>query len=146
MSGNQRFIDNGNGTVTDSANELTWASEDTWQTRQTWMTWDEALDYVQKFATSRFAGFDDWRLPEKEEAATLYESNHKNTDKYGKEIGLHPVFPPGPLATIWTADGIGQDGYIVDLQTGEVRMLYKSKSGRMATRPVRGKRFSERNK
>lgn len=146
MSDNQRFIDNGNGTVTDSINELTWTSEDTWQTRQTWMTWDEALDYVQKLAISRFAGFDDWRLPEKEEAVTLYESNHKNTDKYGKEIGLNPVFPPGPLATMWTADGIGQDGYIVDLQTGEVRMLYKSKSGRMATRPVRGKRFSERNK
>lgn len=146
MSDNQRFIDNGDGTVTDTVNELLWAKEDTWQTRQTWMTWDEALDYVQKLAINRFGGFEDWRLPEKEEAVTLYESNHKNTDKYGKEIGLNPVFPPGPLATMWTADGIGQDGYIVDLQTGEVRMLYKSKSGRMATRPVRGKRFSERNK
>lgn len=146
MSDQERFIDNGDGTVTDTVNDLRWAKEDSWQVQQTWMTWDEALAYAQKQATNKFAGFDDWRLPEKDEALTLYDPSQVNQDKYGKPIGLNPVFPSGPLATMWTADGIGQDGYIVDLQTGEARMLYKSKSGRMATRPVRGKPFSERNK
>ncbi|MCF8720087.1 Lcl C-terminal domain-containing protein [Nitrospina gracilis] len=144
MSDKQRFIDNGNGTIKDTLHDLLWAKEDSWQAEQKWLTWDEALEYCKKLTTNKFAGYDEWRLPEVEECKSLMEPDPVNRDKYDHEIHLNPVFPAGPLPYMWTKDGIGQDGYLVDLRNGETRLLYKSKSGRMATRPVRGKPFSDR--
>jgi hypothetical protein len=38
---------------------------------------------------------------------------------------------------------LGNEGYILDLRNGEVRLLFKSKTGRMAARPVRNKDLVE---
>ena len=40
MSNKERFIDNQNGTVTDSTTELMWMQEDAWQKEAKWFTWD----------------------------------------------------------------------------------------------------------
>ncbi len=140
----EKFTDNNDKTITDNPNQLIWTKEDSWQVEQKWVTWDEAWQYTQDLNNAKFAGYNDWRMPEKEEAATLYDPTQSNQDKYGKEIKLDPTFPSGPQATFWTVDGVGNDSYVFNLATGETTMLYKSKSGRMAVRPVRGKRFSER--
>jgi len=138
MTDNPRFVDNGNGTITDTQTGLVWAREDSWQAETRWVSWDEALQYSQDLAQRRFAGRDDWRLPSEKEALTLVASTQQNKDKYGNALFLDPVFPPGPLATFWTQEGIGNDAFVVNLATGQKSMLYKSKSGRMAARPVRG--------
>ena len=116
-----------------------WAREDSWQTQGTWFTWDEAKQYAQELNNDNFSGYQDWRLPFKYELESLYDSNKPNKDKYGKDIGLDPIFPEGSLPNIWALDGVGSDGFTLSLATGEVTLLYKSKSGRMASRPVRGK-------
>ena len=139
-----RFIDNDNGTITDSLTGLMWAKEDSWQMEGKWLSWDEARDYTHNMAYQKLAGYNDWRLPEKEELLTLVDPDHTIQDKYGKDIKMNPVFPNGPLATAWAADGIGQDGYLVNFNTGKAATLYKSKSGRMTTRVVRGTPISER--
>ncbi len=141
----EKFTDNNDKTITDNSNQLIWTKEDSWQVEQKWVTWDEAWQYTQDLNNTKFAGYNDWRMPEKEEAETLYDPTQSNQDKYGKEIKLNPIFPSGPQATFWTVDGVGNDSYIFNLATGETTMLYKSKSGRMAVRPVRGKKFSERS-
>ena len=110
------------------------------------MTWDEAKQHAQDHANDKISGYEDWRLPEQEEMLTLYDPTYSNRDKRDNEIKLHPIFPAGCLATMWSQEGIGQDGYLLDLATGELRLLYKSKSGRMAARPVRGKPFSQRTR
>ncbi len=145
MNDSTRFTDNGNGTITDTENELIWTREDSWQADQKWVTWDEAWQFAQDLSNRKFAGFNDWRMPEQDEVLTLYAPDFVNQDKYGKEIKLAPIFPPGPQATVWTSEGVGNDGNIVQFATGETSVLYKSKSGRMAVRPVRGKPFSERH-
>jgi hypothetical protein len=38
---------------------------------------------------------------------------------------------------------LGNEGYILDFRNGEVRLLFKSKTGRMAARPVRTKNLVE---
>ena len=139
-----RLIDNNNGTITDSLTGLMWAKEDSWQMEGKWLSWDEARDYTHNLAYQKLAGYNDWRLPEKEELLTLVDPDHTIQDKYGKDIKMNPVFPSGPLATAWAADGIGQDGYLVNFNTGKAATLYKSKSGRMTTRVVRGTPISER--
>lgn len=132
------FIDNGDGTITDTANELTWAKEDSWQVETKWFTWDEADRYAKDMAHSQFGGFVEWRLPTIAEAKTLYDPDMENHDKYGTKLFFNPIFPNGCLPTIWLHEAsMSGDDYILDLRNGEIRTLYKSKSGRMAARPVR---------
>ena len=140
-----RFIDNNDGTITDTQTDLMWAKEDSWQSEKKWFSWDEAKEYCHNMAYQKLAGYNDWRMPEKDELLTLVDPDQTIQDKYGKNIQMNPVFPAGPLGTTWTADGIGQDGYIVNFATGETATLYKSKSGRMAARAVRGNPFSQRS-
>ncbi len=139
-----RFTDNNDGTITDTQTDLMWAKEDSWQMEGKWLSWDEARDFTNDQAYRKLAGHNDWRLPEKEEVLTLVDPDHAIQDKYGKDMKMNPIFPSGALATVWAADGIGQDGFIVNFTTGEPGMLYKSKSGRMSVRAVRGIQFSLR--
>ena len=140
-----RFTDNNDGTITDNETGLMWTKEDSWQKETKWLSWDEARDFSHNLSYQKFAGYNDWRLPEKEELLTLVDPDHSIQDKYGKDMKMNPVFSSGPLATTWTADGIGSDGYIVNFTTGKADTLYKSKSGRMAMRGVRGTPLSERS-
>lgn len=139
-----RFTDNNDGSITDHETELMWSKEDSWQVETKWLSWDEAREYTQNLSYHKLAGHNDWRLPEKEELMTLVDPDHTIQDKYGKDMKMNPIFPSGPLATVWAADGIGSDGFIVNFTTGKVDTLYKSKSGRMSVRGVRGTPFSER--
>lgn len=138
MNDTARFEDNHDETVTDHQTTLVWMREDSWQRETRWMTWDEAQAYAVHLGQIRFANFSDWRLPTLEEALSLLVDDSTLEDKYGKPLFLDPVFPGGGLATFWSFEGVGQDGYIVNLNTREKSLLYKSKSGRMAARLVRG--------
>ncbi len=133
-----KYVDNGNGIVTDNETTLMWMQQDTWQMETRWVTWDEARDFQLLMGQTKHAGYNDWRLPTLEEALSLVAPESNNKDKYEKPIFLDPIFPEGCLATFWCSDGVGQDGYIVNLNSGENSLLYKSKSGRMAARLVRG--------
>lgn len=133
-----RFIDNENKTITDSTTGLTWTQQDSWQIGGRWLSWDEAEQYAKTLNNECFAGHQDWRLPNKLEALTLLVPEKNNKDKYGNEIHLDPIFPEGSQAKVWTTDYTGNDAVIVDFQTGQTSELYKSKAGRMATRPVWG--------
>ena len=134
----ERFIDNQDGTMTDSTTELVWMQEDAWQKEAKWFTWDEATDLVHDLNNIKLGGFQDWRLPTEEEIQSLYHEKASNQDKYGKEIHLWPAFPSGGLATVWLKGESGQEGIIFDFKNGEFRPMYKSKSGRMTVRLVRG--------
>ena len=138
----ERFIDNQDGTMTDSTTELVWMQEDAWQKEAKWFTWDEATDLVHDLNNIKLGGFQDWRLPTEEEIQSLYHEKASNQDKYGKEIHLWPAFPSGGLATVWLKGESGQEGIIFDFKNGEFRPLYKSKSGRMTVRLVRGEMLS----
>ena len=134
----ERFIDNQDGTITDSTTELVWMQEDAWQKEAKWFTWDEAADLVHDLNNIKLGGFRDWRLPTEEEIQSLYHEKATNQDKYGKEIHLWPAFPSGGLATVWLKGESGQEGTLFDFKNGEFRPMYKSKSGRMTVRLVRG--------
>ncbi|PIQ95903.1 MAG: hypothetical protein COV67_12370 [Nitrospinae bacterium CG11_big_fil_rev_8_21_14_0_20_56_8] len=135
-----RFTDAKDGTIQDTRTGLTWCREDSWQSEAKWVTWDEAIEHARRQCDLKLGGYNDWRLPTREEALTLLVPEASNKDKYGSDIQLPSVFPEGSLPTTWTQEGItGNDSYILDFRNGEVRSLFKSKTGRMAVRPVRGK-------
>jgi uncharacterized protein DUF1566 len=137
MNSSSRFTDNNNGTITDNKTGLTWTKEDTWQSEAKWVSWDEAKDHIMHLFQTNYCGNGDWRFPTTEEVLSLYDTDVVNTDKYGSVIHLDPIFPSGCLPTVWT-DGhfSGNEGFILDFRNGEIRSLYKSKSGRMAVRAV----------
>ena len=101
MSDKERFIDNHDGTITDSTTGLLWMQQDAWQKEAKWFTWDEAIELANYFNAIKFGGFQDWRLPIEEEIKSLYHEEAINQDKYGKEMHLWPAFPSGGLATVW---------------------------------------------
>ena len=72
----KRFVDNGNGTVTDLDSKLVWKQTDSFQDTSKWMNWYKALDYIKDLGHQKFAGHDDWRMPTLEEAESLYDEDH----------------------------------------------------------------------
>ena len=72
MHNKENFIDNQDGTITDSTTELMWMQEDAWQKEAKWFTWDEAIELANYFNSIKLGGFQDWRLPTEDEIQTLY--------------------------------------------------------------------------
>ena len=138
MPNSNRFKDNQDGTLTDTQTTLMWFREDGWQREGKWFSWDEAKDWYILMNAIKYCGFEDWKLPNEDEILTLYNPEEINNDKYGNEIYLETVFPPGGQATIWLQGDSGHEGTIFDFKNGEIRPLYKSKTGRMSVRLVRG--------
>ena len=67
-----RFIDNGNGTVTDSRSGLMWAQTD----NQADIFWKQANQWIQdRFAGSLTQKYKNWRLPTVAELQTLYRED-----------------------------------------------------------------------
>jgi hypothetical protein len=81
--GENDFVDNGDGTVTDRSTELMWVQEDSGKP----MNWKEALSYAGNLA---YAGYDDWRLPDAKELQYIvdYTRSPDTTDS----PAIDPVF------------------------------------------------------
>jgi len=62
------YVNNGNGTVTDTSTGLMWQQEKPDKT----MTWEQALSYCENLP---LAGYTDWRLPTKKELRSLVDYN-----------------------------------------------------------------------
>ena len=64
--GKNRFVDNGDGTVTDAATGLTWQKADSGKG----MDWVQALHYAENL---ELAGHSDWRLPNAKELQSIVD-------------------------------------------------------------------------
>jgi hypothetical protein len=64
--GENDFIDNGDGTITDRATGLMWTKADSGRT----MDWKEALKYAENL---NHAGYEDWRLPNVKELQSIVD-------------------------------------------------------------------------
>jgi hypothetical protein len=77
------FVDNGDGTVTDSATGLMWQQADS----GCGMQWEEALAYAESLS---LAGHDDWRLPNAKELQSIVDYT-RSPDHTGS-AAIDPVF------------------------------------------------------
>lgn len=64
--GNNRFVDNGNGTISDNATGLMWQQSDS----KDGMIWQDALTYAENLD---LGGHDDWRLPNAKELQSIVD-------------------------------------------------------------------------
>ncbi|MBW1980141.1 MAG: DUF1566 domain-containing protein [Deltaproteobacteria bacterium] len=88
----ERFVDNGNGTVTDTQTGLMWQKDPAPER----VTWPEAQRFISYLNKIKFAGYEDWRLPNNEELSSLLlpeENKHR--------LYLDPIF--GNQRCFWSA-------------------------------------------
>ena len=96
------FIDNGDGTISDTHHQLMWTKTDSFTEFGYGITWFEAQDYCEAVNDKKYAGFDDWRLCSTEEAEAMFSFTKSNTDKDGAEIHIDSLFEPGGGHNTWT--------------------------------------------
>ncbi|MFQ5673370.1 MAG: DUF1566 domain-containing protein [Nitrospinales bacterium] len=97
-----RFIDNGDGTISDMQTGLMWKKTDSYLDLDKWVNWDEAETYIRVTRENKFARYTDWQMPTRKEAMTIFDPGNPATDVYGDTVYLPKVFPAGAGATTWT--------------------------------------------
>lgn len=81
--GQNKYIDNGDGTITDLATGLMWQQSDSGKG----LDWEEAFSYAEEL---KLAGYDDWRLPNAKELQSIvdYTRSPGTTDS----AAIDPLF------------------------------------------------------
>jgi hypothetical protein len=93
--GNNDFMDNGNGTVTDRATGLMWMKSDSGIP----MNWQQALDYAENL---KYAGYDDWRLPNAKELQSIVD--YSRSPLTTRSAAIDPVFQATSIESYyWTS-------------------------------------------
>ena len=104
--GGKRYIDNNDGTVKDTKTGLIWCMFDSLIETGGCMNYDNAVSYVKEIKTG---GFNDWRLPTRDELVKIYKSK--------------PYFPQTEALWYWTAKNYSRysDGWskVVDIVTSK---------------------------
>ena len=96
------FVDNGDGTITDTRANLMWKKDDSFKEFGYGINWFEAQDYCEILNEKKFAGYEDWRLPSGEEAKSVFSFTQSNTDKDGAETHISDLFELGGGHNTWT--------------------------------------------
>jgi len=119
------FIDNGDGTVTDTSTGLMWQRVTASRT----YTWEQALSYCENLT---HAGYSDWRLPTIKELASLADLRRYNP-------AIDTAYFPGTAWSYWsstTYDYTTSDAWLVSFYDGDE--YYTNKSNWYYARAVRG--------
>ena len=96
-----RFIDNGDGTVTDHELGLMWKVDDSHLDLDKWLSWAESKNYIEDLKKRRFAGHADWRMPTRKEAQSIYDPSTPSPTNTGtwctwpRASGPARARPPG---------------------------------------------------
>lgn len=137
-----RFIDNGDETVTDKITSLMWMKKDSWHDLKRFLTYRQAKKYLVKMNQEAFAGYSDWRFPAKEEAHSLYLRDKAKSikDKYEMEIYIDPVFEAEGGYNTWTSQIRGSiTAYVYSFVSGTGGHKEVDDSLDTSIRLVRGK-------
>ncbi|MEO9944834.1 DUF1566 domain-containing protein [Paraglaciecola sp.] len=81
--GENNFVDNGDGTITDAATGLTWQQADS----NEGLNWQSALEYTENLS---LAGHDDWRLPNAKELQSIVD--YTRSPATSGSAAINPIF------------------------------------------------------
>jgi ribonuclease BN (tRNA processing enzyme) len=93
--GQNNFMDNKNGTISDLATGLMWTQEDSVQG----MNWQEALAWVQSKNNENYLGHNDWKLPNAKELHSILD--YSRSPQTSNSAAINPLFH---ISTIKTED------------------------------------------
>lgn len=101
---NARFLPEGQNSVIDTRTGLMWQKPDSYHEIKKGMNWYEALEYVARKNSEKFAGYSDWRLPTLTELKQIWDPQRPIASKDGEPIGLPGVFASGGSYYLWTSN------------------------------------------
>ena len=81
--GVNNFVDNLDGTITDTSTGLMWMQND----NGSGILWENALSYAENFS---FAGFSDWRLPDVKELQSIID--YSRSPSTTNSAAINPIF------------------------------------------------------
>ncbi len=120
-----RFVNHGDGTVTDTKTGLMWAAKDNGSP----LNWQNALSYCQNYSGG---GHTDWRLPTLDELASLYDPREKN------KCGYHITkLIDTSASSCWASETHGYKAARFNFTYGKVYWLRQFYSGPTRVLPVR---------
>ena len=135
-----RYVDNGDGTITDTRSSLMWMKEDSYQRTGHWLNWKESQAHIAKMNESGFADYIDWQLPTLKELRTLYESDKVNSAQLGREMKIHidPIFAKEGSGAWWSVETNGTwNAFGIVFNTGNRFSAARKSRSRKAVRAVR---------
>ena len=84
--GENDFVDNGDGAVTDRAIGLMWSQADS----GAGLTWGDALAWVRQKNNENYLGYNDWRLPNAKELHTIVD--YSSSPEAAGSAAIDPIF------------------------------------------------------
>lgn len=128
VTASDRFVNNNDGTVTDTKTGLMWAAQDNGKI----VNWHTASSYIQNYSGG---GYTDWRMPTLSELASLYDPKLKN------KHGYHVTNLIGISAqSCWASDTRNGKAARFNFTYGQVYWLRKYFSGSGRVLPVRSRK------
>ncbi|GAX61691.1 phosphoglyceromutase [Candidatus Scalindua japonica] len=112
----------GDNVVIDHTTGLMWLQSGS----KEYMQWVAAKAWIRNLNTRKYGGYNDWRFPTIEEAASLLEPGKTNA------LHIDPIFDKEQWG-IWSGDKRGSSTWSVYFSLGNVRWRYKNRY----VRPVR---------
>ena len=116
------LVDNGDGTITDPNSGLTWKKTDAWLDTKQFYTWQDHKQYVDWVNKNKdqFGGYDNWRIPTKAEALTLFDKTgvKQLMDKNVTFYPIDPIFEPGGASNTWITECSDEKIIRMDLKIG----------------------------
>lgn len=120
-----RFVDNGDGTITDTKTGLMWATKDNGAS----INWRDACSYCENF---NLGGYSDWRMPTLAELVSLYDPEVTNNQGYHLTKHIDTS-----AETCWSSDTRGYEAARFNFTYGHEYWLRQSYSGPGRVLPVR---------
>ena len=110
----------GEHTVIDTESRLMWKRSDSMNDMEKWVNYQDSIDYTRNLSENKFAGFDNWRLPTRDEMGRLYDESYSIKDKFEKDIHVCDCFSPGGGFSMIAQQISGRmRTFILNLRTGE---------------------------
>lgn len=141
-SSDGRYIDHGDGTITDTNTGLMWTKEDSYADLGKCLDWNNSRRYVNQLNTG---GYSDWRIPTVNEFKAIYEESKKH--KMGVEhkdwrskysLGLDSIFADGAAYWYWSSETAGSCcARIITFDNGFVYKVTQGYCGYGGVRTVR---------
>ena len=120
-----RYVNNGDGTVTDTKTGLMWAAKDNGIP----INWIDGLLYCQNYSGGNHT---DWRMPKLAELESLYDPKNKNNRGYHVTKLIETS-----AQSLWASETLGFEAARFNFTYGKVYWLRKTYSGPTRVLPVR---------
>ncbi|MBT6408883.1 MAG: DUF1566 domain-containing protein [Nitrospina sp.] len=116
------LVDNEDGTITDPNSGYMWKKTDAWLDMKKFYTWADHREYVDWVNKNKdkFGGYDNWRIPNKAEALTLFDKSGLKSlaDKNGTDYPIDSIFAPGGASNTWITECSDEKIVRMDLKIG----------------------------